>query len=1612
MRVFILCLLSAAAAAVFLFETSYAQERPEYEYVDLVMRYELAPVDNKSKVAYTVENIGTATASGVTVSFRLEDLKAIGLLNTPHLSDKKIVDSAPDQGFTEFTWEVGTIPPGGTAQSLIFSTSLLSSQTTHLVGVINATASSLQPEPDVLLANNVIKVYSYTESGKRHMDGNRLALLLSVDNLRPLAGGDVEFGLTASNLNPNADTQFINLIANAKVKVELSKGLKFKDNWPPDGTPFEIAEGSDRRSGTWSPSDTDTDGGDNLSDDIDIETQLTSGSQAPDSLDDIPLKERCITARVEDSIPPPSPDYAFGSLKQCLGGDDPLIMFEDGNLDLFYLHLCAGVTPIAYPCRDENSDSTVDNGLELVVRAVEVDQPVLRRSGVARSDGGSGEGAYIYLRPEDTVLRVDPEVRDGTKWSTGSDENTDANDAGLIPGVLAHLDFLGAAGKPYSFAIADVNPKKRPGSMSIPRMDNTGFTLLDADTQTSRPSVNSNLDVIPLLVQFGTLGTYEVDLTMGGTISSTAYTDKGTYTFHVGPVAELEVRDGGGNPLLPAGQRAYTIAAVNNGPDTAPAAQVTLTGVPAGATVGSISHGSYDAPTGTWTIRNLESAEYRRISGQRDGAILTLLTGAAEGTEITAAISISNTEDYQVCIDSSGDDVDASDETTCTGTTGNTWHTTKYYDYNEVNNTATIAPRPGSGGTTALRTSQSTAGIGLSWTPQDGAAAYGIEVSEDGGVTWLPLEPWRVVRDASYTHTGVPVGQTRHYRVHAIDSEGRRGLPFASSSARAGGAATPSGPVGGSAGPPTNVSAARSETDLAGTVKVSWDAPLNDGGSRIMGYQAQWSATGTEGWSDACSAGPAERSCEHTGLSGDGPRYYRVAARNARGLGAWSHPPAEVGRQPGDCDVPAVAADGSPVAGSWGDDCESAAREGSQARYYQFTLADSADVTVRLESEDARPALYLREGAGVTSGAHIGFNEGEAEYDHRRASIKAGLEPGTYTIEATTYAAGETGDFTLTVGQAVGCHARKITTNGSQAAGSWGDDCESTAREGSQARYYQFTLAESAYVTVRLESEDTETVLYLREGAGVTSGETTPGGFNEGESEYDYLRASIEGSLEPGTYTIEATTYAAGETGDFTLTVSRAIGCEAVEAPADGSPVAGSWGGDCVSTEREGRQARFYQFTLAESAYITVRLASDDAATVLYLREGAGVTSGVTTPGGFNDGEPEYDYRRASIEESLTAGTYTIEATTYAAEETGDFTLTVSQAGATGGPAPSGCEVADVTADGSPVAGSWGADCESVEREGRQARYYQFALAESADVTVRLESDDAETVLYLREGAGVTTGATTPGGFNDGEQEYDYHRASIEESLEAGIYTIEATTYAAGETGDFTLTVSRTGGTSHPLLVGCEAVKVTADGSPVAGSWGADCESVEREGRQARYYQFALAENADVTVRLESDDAETVLYLREGAGVTTGATTPGGFNDGEQEYDYHRASIEESLEAGIYTIEATTYAAGETGDFTLTVSRTGGTGSGLTQAAEVPTVGSQARTLDASTPLRFTSAGQDQVSLAWDLLAAGIAWTPDALNQRRRTHYVRRRRAPRALSRTRERFRSAPTAAP
>lgn len=411
----LLCLLAAAAAAFLFLGTARAQEGTEYDYVDLIVTYEYS---NSIEVEYTVRNIGTATATGVTVSFLLEDLEAGTFETFPGTApapptDKSTVDSTNQS----FTWEVGTLPPGGTPGILKFYTRKHDNSSGDMVSVITATASSHQPEPGFLSSNNAIKVYTDTPASgaSKHMRHNLLALLLSVEDLSPDAGGDVGFDLTARQLGVGSGSTS-NLVEEIEIQVELSDGLKFKESWTPTAADkFTIAAG--RQSATWKPDAVDGDSVDKTrpgSREIDIQVQLTS-----DSLNDIPLKERCITAWVEDSIPPPNPAFALGRLTQCLG-DDPPVLFQDGSVGALTPFPCGknssnvAVGFTTYPCGDDlgiELAAAIPSDLSLsFTDSAEVYDPAinLRSQGVGRLDRTLNGRPYGWniLHPESVVIHV------------------------------------------------------------------------------------------------------------------------------------------------------------------------------------------------------------------------------------------------------------------------------------------------------------------------------------------------------------------------------------------------------------------------------------------------------------------------------------------------------------------------------------------------------------------------------------------------------------------------------------------------------------------------------------------------------------------------------------------------------------------------------------------------------------------------------------------------------------------------------------------------------------------------------------------------------------------------------------------------------------------------------------------------------------------------------------------------------------------------------------------------------------------------------------------------------------------------------------------------------
>ena len=402
----------------------------------------------------------------------------------------------------------------------------------------------------------------------------------------------------------------------------------------------------------------------------------------------------------------------------------------------------------------------------------------------------------------------------------------------------------------------------------------------------------------------------------------------------------------------------------------------------------------------------------------------------------------------------------------------------------------------------------------------------------------------------------------------------------------------------------------------------------------------------------------------------------------------------------------------------------------------------------------------------------------------------------------------------------------------------------------------------------------------------------------------------ISTALSAGTYTVEATSYATGVTGAFTLTVTGAGGggggggcaLDDLGALSGTATRVGNLGDDRESPNYSGRLARYYSFTLGQAGSVEIDLVSSAFDTWLALREGTDVAGRLVVSD--DDGGQGTSSR---ISTALSAGTYTVEATSYATGVTGAFTLTVTGAGSGGG---GGCALDDLGALSGTVTqvGNLGDDCESPNYSGRLARYYSFTLGQAGPVEIDLVSSVFDTFLALREGTDVAGRLVVSD--DDGGQGTN---SRIATELSAGTYTVEATSYATGVTGAFTLTATAAGGGGGGGCALDDLGGLSGTATRV-GNLGDDCTSPNYSGRLARYYSFTLGQAGSVEIDLVSSAFDTWLTLREGAGVAGRLVVSD--DDGGQGTN---SRISTALSAGTYTVEATSYATGVTGAFTLTL---------------------------------------------------------------------------------------------
>ena len=145
--------------------------------------------------------------------------------------------------------------------------------------------------------------------------------------------------------------------------------------------------------------------------------------------------------------------------------------------------------------------------------------------------------------------------------------------------------------------------------------------------------------------------------------------------------------------------------------------------------------------------------------------------------------------------------------------------------------------------------------------------------------------------------------------------------------------------------------------------------------------------------------------------------------------------------------------------------------------------------------------------------------------------------------------------------------------------------------------------------------------------------------------------------------------------------------------------------------------------------------------------------------------------------------------------------------------------------------------------------------------------------------------------YENDDHEGDTGVSRIQENIDGlHIYTIEATTLNPEETGGFTLTVADA--TLTPTTGDC--VETIAVGGTASEQWAPGCESETRSGSHARYYTFTLDQQSDLTINLESDAADTYLYLRSG-NAQSGSHL---YENDDHNRDTSISQIQETLEAG------------------------------------------------------------------------------------------------------------------
>ena len=175
----------------------------------------------------------------------------------------------------------------------------------------------------------------------------------------------------------------------------------------------------------------------------------------------------------------------------------------------------------------------------------------------------------------------------------------------------------------------------------------------------------------------------------------------------------------------------------------------------------------------------------------------------------------------------------------------------------------------------ALTITAGSATLEISWSEpaEDGGVAitsYDLQYRETGTSAWSQVPD---LTGTSYTITGLSAGTGYEVQVRATNSLGDSGWSTS-------GTATTDTTVPSAPAAPTVTAASSS------SVEVDWDAPTEDGGTTVTGYDVQYRVSGGSTWTQIDNLTATETTI--TSLSSDTTYEVQVRAQNSNGEGSWS----------------------------------------------------------------------------------------------------------------------------------------------------------------------------------------------------------------------------------------------------------------------------------------------------------------------------------------------------------------------------------------------------------------------------------------------------------------------------------------------------------------------------------------------------------------------------------------------------------------------------------------------------------------------------------------------------------------------------------------------------